>query len=194
MAKEKNNASIADMEEAALKEIGRRMEEEFHEAYLNRAKTKTGERAAYISAIHIACGAAERLGVFSDEEIDWFLLLAEHLKDLELGIVHPVLDCPMRSKALPTSEWHERAGIVNAVELLHASGMKYKPAAQRVILHMKLQGCSEKQVLSWCAEFKKGRVKNRAATRNYETAMKSIRGRSAEQLQRWVTKLELLDD
>jgi hypothetical protein len=75
----------------------------------------------------------------------------------------------------------KRAWVVHAIELLHATGMKYRPAAKRVIRGN--HGVSEKEALSWCKEFRKGNVKNPEAASVYKDYMAAIRRFNAQQLQ-----------
>lgn len=167
---------------------------EFREAYLGRAKT--GERAAYIEAIRALLGVLlyleEPLNL-SDEDpaYIWLVDLIRHLEDLNVGVVAPVFQCSTwRSKALSTAEWVARQWVVYDIELLHlAKGMKYKPAARRVIHGHKLDEVSEKEVLSWCKEFQQGRVVNQEAARLYEDGIAYLKRHSAEELQQDVAKL-----
>jgi hypothetical protein len=160
---------------------------EFREAYLRRAKTR--ERRAYIEAIRALTGVLmflERPLNLSDDDpaLLWFFDLVRHLEDLDAGIVPPVFRPLFGAKGLSTAEWMERVWAVCATELLHATGMKYPAAAKRAILRRQLHGVSEKELLSWCKEFRKGRVKNREAALVYEDYMAGIRGRNAQELQR----------
>jgi hypothetical protein len=160
---------------------------EFREAYLKRAET--GERAAYVEAIRALLGVL----LYLEEPLDlsdedpaymWFGDLISHLEDLNSGIVPPVF-CPGEEgrKGLSTAEWLRRAWAVHAIELLHATGTKYAAAAKRAIRGYQLHGVSEKEALSWCAEFRKGRVKNREAAEVYKDYMAAIQGFNAQQLQ-----------
>ena len=164
----------------------------FREAYLRRAET--GERAAYVEAIGALTGVLlyleEPLAV-SDEEpaYMWLVDLCKHLEDLDQGIVPPTLDCAERIKGLPTVEWMKRLWVVNAIELLHATGMPLEDAAQQAILGYRLRGVSEEEALSWRKEFRKGRVKNREAAECYEKYVATIRGDDAQSLQRSVAML-----
>jgi hypothetical protein len=166
---------------------------EFREAYLKRSET--GERAAYIEAIRALLGVLlyleEPLNL-SDEDpaYMWLIDLIRYLEDLHVGVVAPVFRAPWGSNALSTAEWMTRQWVVYDVELLHvAKGMKYEAAARRIIRGRKLHGVSEKDVLSWRKEFKKGRVKNREAAQLYEDGMAYLRGCGVEELQRNVARL-----
>jgi hypothetical protein len=167
---------------------------EFREAYLRRAKT--GERRAYIEAIRALTGVLmylEKPLNLSDDDpaVMWFVDLIRHLEDLDAGIVPPAFRCPVQSKGLSTAEWMERAWAVLAIELLHATGMKYLAAAKRAILHRQLHGVSEEELLSWRKEFRKGRVKNREAASVYEDYMAGIRECNAQELQDWIRREKL---
>jgi hypothetical protein len=164
----------------------------FREAYLRRAET--GERAAYVEAIRALTGVLLHLEeplTLSDEDpaLMWFFDLVRHLEDLDQGIVPPMLDCTERIKGLSTAEWMKRVWVVIATEHLHATGMKYKVAARQAILGHKLHGVSEQEALSWCAEFRKGRVKNREASWVYQDLMASIRKSNAQELQQGIALL-----
>jgi len=167
--------------------------DEFREAYLKRSET--GVRAAYIEAIRALLGVLlyleEPLNL-SDEDpaYMWLVDLIRHLEDLNVGVVAPVFQCSTwRNKALSTAEWMARERVVTAIELLHATGTKYKAAAQHAILGYKLHGVSEKEVLSWCAEFRKGRVKNREAAWLYGDWMAWVRMSNAQELQGAIARL-----
>jgi hypothetical protein len=154
------------------------------EAYLKRSET--GERAAYIAAIRAISLALwwVRADGLDDDEPDnegkkcslWFGELANQLKDLDDGIVSAALDCPVRRKGLSSSVWMDRSLAVGLVEWHHhVLGMKYEDAARHVISswgktdeRRTTLKVSEKELLSWLGEFRKGRVKDRAAIENYE--------------------------
>jgi hypothetical protein len=140
-------------------------------------RSKIGERAAYIKAMDAAGSAflylmqraGPKKGVPFEEYILWFLGLKRDLIDLDSGIVAPVLDCKNRVKGLTSSEWLERFEAVWAVEVLHSTGMKYKAAAKRVKEAMRApKNISEAAILSWCAEFRKGRVKHPLIAAEYK--------------------------
>jgi hypothetical protein len=182
------NKSLDEMDEEELAAyLLQRSLNEFRKAYLDRAEI--GERAAYIEAIRALGGVLLYLQEplrLSDEDpaYMWFMDLIRNLEDLDAGVVPPVFRCPVGSKALSTVEWMRRVWVVNAIELLHATGMKYRAAARRAILAYKLHGASEKELLSWCAEFRKGRVKNREAAFVYEDLIAWRRTASAQELQK----------
>jgi hypothetical protein len=164
----------------------------FREAYLRRVET--GERAAYVEAIYALTGVLSNLEeslAMSDAEpaYMWLCDLCRHLEDLDSGVVPPTLDCAERIKGLPTVEWMKRMWVVTAIEHLHATGVKYKTAAERAILGYQLQGVSEQEALSWCKEFRKGHVKNREAAWLYQDSMAWIRTRSAQELQQGIVTL-----
>jgi hypothetical protein len=168
--------------------------DEFREAYSRRAEI--GERAAYVEAIRALTGVLLYLEDplnLSDEDpaFMWFVDLQIHLEDLDSGIVPPMLDCDVRSKGLSTVEWKNRLWAVLDIETLHAAGMKYKDAAIYAIRGQKLLEVSEKEVLSWCAEFRKGRVKNREAVALYKDARAWLQRNEgdAEELQQAVARL-----
>jgi hypothetical protein len=173
--KDFNEKAFADQFRQSLKDV--------REAYLKRSET--GERAAYIAAIR-AISLALWWARIDDEPVVpgdegkkcslWFKELANQLKDLDGGIVSAALDCPVRKKGLSSSVWMDRSMAVVQVELLHCQcGMKYEDAARHVISNWaktdeKLTALkvSEKELLSWLGEFRKGRVADRAAVENYE--------------------------
>jgi hypothetical protein len=115
-----------------------------------------------------------------DPALDWFCDLIRHLGDLEFGIVPPMLDCAVRSKRLPTVEWMKRVWVVRAIELLHATGMKYEAAARGAIIGYQLRGVSEKEALSWRKEFQKRKVRNEEAMQVYEDNMAWLRKKVRE--------------
>jgi hypothetical protein len=138
---------------------------------------KIGERAAYIKAMGAALSAflylmqvaGPKEGVSFEGCIQWFFSLRRDLADLDSGIVAPVLDCKNRMKGLTSSEWLFRFEVVWAVEVLHSSGMKKKAAAKRVKEGMRLpKNISEAAILSWCAEFRKRRVKHPLIAAEYQ--------------------------
>jgi hypothetical protein len=138
---------------------------------------RIGERAAYIKAMDAALSAflylmqvaGPKEGVNFEGCILWFFGLRRDLADLDSGIVAPALDCKNRMKGLTSSEWLARFEVVWAVEVLHSSGMKKKAAAKRVKEGMRLpKNISEAAILSWCAEFRKGRVKHPLITAEYQ--------------------------
>ena len=136
------------------------------ECYIAHAeREKTGERRAYIRALNAMADALNNAislynsKLYNGKFFMWFDELQQMLADLDSGIVSPVLDCPVRSNALPTSLWMERMAAVTAVEALHYLGMKLKPAARRVLDGMPELKASERDLLSWRAEFRKGDVK-----------------------------------
>jgi hypothetical protein len=144
----------------------------FYTGYLDRGKT--GERAAYIEALevlHFAMSEFARLyGCANDECFHWFKGLQQMLEDLNDGVISPVLDCPVQSKAYPTNIWLERLAAVIAVEALCLLGQRPSAAAQRVITTMPLDA-SENDISSWRAAFKKDEVKNRVARPIYQDHM-----------------------
>jgi hypothetical protein len=142
-------------------------------------RSKVGERAAYIKAMDAAlsaflylmqvAGPKSRERVLFNECILWFFRLQQDLVDLDRGIVAPALECKNRMKGLTSTEWLFRSEVVCAVEILHATGMKYKAAAKRVKEGMRLpKNISEVAILSWCAEFRKGRVKHSLIAGDYQ--------------------------
>jgi hypothetical protein len=166
--------------------------DEFREAYLNRGKT--GERAAYIGAV-LALGGVllhleEQLALSDvDPAYMWFIDLTRELEDLETGIIPPVFRCRGGRKGLSTVEWLRRFAVVEAIELFHATGMKYDDAARRVILAYK-PGVSASEALSWCKEFKKRTaVKNKEAAELYEDMMAMIPTSGAQDLRRQIAIL-----
>jgi len=166
---------------------------EFREAYLGRAET--GELAAYIEAILKLGGVLmyleEPLGLSeSDLAYQWWCDLAQHLKDLSIGIVPPpVLKCPVGMKGLSTVEWLARERVVYAIELLHATGITYDAAARQVIRSYKLDRVLKEEALSWRREFKKHKVGNRRAMELYDEEMAWLEGASAEELKRDAAQL-----
>jgi hypothetical protein len=123
----------------------------------------------------------------------WLEDFVSHLKDLESGVVHPVFDVALRSKALSTTKWAERAHVAGTTEIFHAAGMKYGPAARHAILFCQggrtklmtdLREYSEGDALSWCAEFKKGRVKNRDAAEIYKNYREQVQSCSPKEIER----------
>jgi hypothetical protein len=116
---------------------------------------------------------------------DWFADLAQQLEDLNSGTVSATLRCT-RSKMLGTDEWMRRVGAVTAVEVMRRAGKTDKAAARRAIAKMpELQGTSEKEVLFWCAEFRKGRVKNAAAREQYRHFMKPMSSLDVKRAKEW---------
>jgi hypothetical protein len=158
----------------------------FYEAYLNRKKT--GEREAYIRALMALSGLVKHVAsrcektaqprtprYYYEECFDWFEVLISMLEDLDRGIVSATLDCQLRGKNLPTNVWVQRVTMVLAVEGQRLLGMKSRAAAQKVVDAIPHKGTSGEDILSWCAEFRKGRVKNEIARRIYERDMQSYR-------------------
>jgi hypothetical protein len=153
--------------------------EDFCKAYLKRSET--GERAAYIAAIRaISVALWVRIpepGPLGERCFLWFEELANQLEDLGDGIVSATLDCPVRKKGLSSSVWMERSTAAGIVEWLHYQhGMKYEAAARHLVSQWKnsrewtvlKEDTSEKDLLSWLGEFRKGRVADPAAVKNYE--------------------------
>jgi hypothetical protein len=186
------NKSLDEMDEEELAAyLLQRSLNEFRKAYLDRAEI--GERAAYIEAIRALGGVLlfleEPLSLSdADPAYLWFMNMTTNLEDLDAGVVPPVFRCPVGSKGLSTVEWMRRVWVVTAIEQLHATGMKRRAAARRAILAYKLHGASEKEVLSWCAEFRKGRVKNREAALVYGDVMAWVRTASPQELQRVIAR------
>jgi hypothetical protein len=152
-------------------------------------REKTGERRAYIRALNAMADALNNAISLYDSKLYngkffmWFDELQQMLADLDSGIVSPVLDCPVRSNALSTSVWMERMAAVTAVEALHYLGMKFKPAARRVLDGMPELKASEKDLLSWRAEFKKGNVNNPSALSIYRHEMEWLQGKSRAEIE-----------
>jgi hypothetical protein len=147
-----------------------------------------GERAAYTIALEQLSDAlshiAIRYGCNMASCFAWFGELQQMLEDLNDGIVSPVLDTPVpRSKALPTDVWMERGDAVLAVERLRCLGMKKPAAAKKVIKALPGLGASEKDLLSWSAEFRKDKVPNRRARRSYQDSMEILRKRPREEIE-----------
>jgi len=124
----------------------------FYLAYSERGKK--GERAAYIEALGVLITGKRdfmhRYGLKNDCDT-WFKDLEEMLRDLDDGIVSPLLDCQARSNALPSTTWLERTAAVLAIEVLCLLDVKVSAAAQRVIDAMPGLGASEGDILSWRA-------------------------------------------
>jgi hypothetical protein len=163
-------------------------------AYMDRAKT--GERKAYIKAIgEISDALFYALALIGDEAeeraydhmrcLEWFLDLAQQLEDLNNGTVSATLHC-VRSNMLGTDEWMWRLEAVTAVEVMRRAAMTDKAAARRAIAKWpELRGTSEKRVLFWCAEFRKGRVKNARASAGYRDFMKLVSGLDVKTAKEW---------
>jgi hypothetical protein len=120
----------------------------------------------------------------------WFIDLTRELEDLETGIIPPVFRCRGGRNGLSTVEWLRRFAVVEAIELFHATGMKYDDAARRVILAYK-PGVSASKALSWCKEFKKRTVMNKEAAELYEDMMAVIPTSGAQDLRRQIAILTL---
>jgi hypothetical protein len=106
------------------------------------------------------------------------------LEDLDDGIVSPVFDTQVpRRKALPTDVWRERGEAVVAVEMLRRLGMKKPAAAKKVIKALPELAASEKDLLSWCAEFRKNKVPNREARQSYQSSMDTLRKQTKEHIE-----------
>jgi hypothetical protein len=193
MAKEKDSEAGF---EAGFNELFKEDINAILEAYANRAKT--GEQAAYIEAVGAALHAfllywgrwcyEQSRTCPPGEASDWLENFASHLADLESGAVHPAFET-VRSKTLLTSQWLERFHAVWRVELFHAAGIKYRAAARRVISISELRGCSEKDVLSWCAEFRKGRVKNRIAAKLYKDYKEELQNLPIEEIEKQAAEI-----
>jgi hypothetical protein len=187
-----NREGVDDQVEAGFRWL---LDEDYNhilKAYQNRAKT--GERAAYIEAL---LGVLHVFGLYSGkyhfkalphEVHDWLEDFVTHLEDLNSSVVHPMFDTG-GSAGLLTSEWLKRCDVVTTTELFRAAGMKRESAARHAILFQKLEGYSEKDVLSWCAEFRKGRVKNRRAAEIYERYMERLRSLSPEKIEKEAREL-----
>jgi hypothetical protein len=170
----------------------------FYRAYMDRAKT--GERKAYIKAIEeVGQALFFALVLIGDEAearacdhmrcFDWFTDLAPQLEDLNSGTVSATLRC-VRSNMLGTDEWMRRLGAVTAVEVMRHAGKTDKAAARRTIAKMpELQGTSEKEVLSWCAEFRKGRVKNARAREGYRDFMEPMSSLDVKTAKIWARSM-----
>jgi hypothetical protein len=161
----------------------------FRSAYTDRIKT--GERKAYREALlavsGIACIIHDIYGKGDWGEtahFRWFENLRRMLEDLENGIVHPVLDCPvLRKNALPTDTWMWRAEAVEAVERLRCLGMRLDPAAQKVIDNMPGLEASVKDLRTWCSEFRKDKVNNHWAREKYQFTMAWLRRASRAEIE-----------
>ena len=132
---------------------------------------------------------------------DWLTELSNDLEDLDRGVVPPALRCEVQNKVLSTNVWFLRVRAVAIVEALHLAGMKYSPAAARVISAMQLEGVLERDVLGWRTEFAKGRVKHRDAAVRYKNTMRFLRrwnrvalGTWAQEILRGVEEMPIFDD
>jgi hypothetical protein len=181
---------IAEYKSILLESLDR-----FYKAHKDRAKT--GDRKAYITAIRNVEQALFFALVLLGDDVDprdpcphlrcfeWFGDLAQQLEDLNGGTVSPTFRC-VRSKMLGTDEWMRRIGAVTAVEVMRRARMTDKAAAKRAIANMpELQGTTEKEVLSWCAEFRKGRVKNARAREWYRHFMEPMSDLDAKEAKYW---------
>jgi hypothetical protein len=147
-----------------------------------------GERAAYMIALEqlneVVLETAIRYGCNTPDCFKWVGELRQMLEDLNEGIVSPVFDPPVpRKKAFPTDVWQERGHAVIAVEMLRCLGMKKPAAAKKVIKALPELGASEKDLVSWCAEFRKNKVPNREARESYQSSMKGLREQSREDIE-----------
>jgi hypothetical protein len=137
-------------------------------------------RQAYIDAISvILCARPNDDDPIMDDIANWLWDLNRDLRDLEMGIVAPALRCETGSNMRSTNEWEERVSSVALTEELRLLGHTYQEAARlpanlHNMFSMPDELVTEKDIIGWCREFRKGRVKNRRAVQNYDAAMSHL--------------------
>jgi hypothetical protein len=162
--------------------------------HLHRELSPKEVRRAYIEAIMATLCALEleraRTRKLSDppppEEVDehaarrWLERLIRDLEDLDRGVVAVALRCEVGAdgstqvSGLPTNEWMKRVSGVSLTEGLRLTGRfkTYEEAAQ-VVTELR-SGVTREEIIYWCREFKKGRVKHREAAKLYAFQMRTL--------------------
>jgi hypothetical protein len=152
-------------------------------------------RQAYIGAITLFVAALElerartrkpsdpTEGGEEDMELalGWIEKLIRDLADLDRGVVATALRCEvgvegsMRVNALTSSEWMRRVSGVSLTEGLRLAGRfkTYEEAAQ-VAADLHGGDVTKEEIINWCHEFKKGRVKHREAAQLYVFQMEAL--------------------
>jgi hypothetical protein len=112
--------------------------------------------------------------------IDWIERLISDLEDLDRGVVTAALRCEVgvegstRVNALTSREWMNRVSGVSITEGLRLTGRfkTYEGAAQVAAdLHGEV---TKEEIINWCHEFKKGRVKHQEAAKLYAFQMEAL--------------------
>jgi hypothetical protein len=117
---------------------------------------------------------------------DQFAKLAQTLQDVHDGVRAPILNPAIANRGDPTQVWLARAHVAVAVETLQWCGHSRQSAAQwaakqypglkRVIVESSghRSGSIEKVIISWCRDFKRGKVKNHYASRAYSVGLDKL--------------------
>jgi hypothetical protein len=116
----------------------------------------------------------------------WLKGLVAALGDLGRGITPPVLRAAKAAnKSLPTTEWRRFAAIsAGMTALTMISGISREEAANRALQQVRSIKTPKKVVLGRYEEFKKGRVRNRRAMKDYSDSCKRLEGLAPAQLRK----------
>src|SRR5262245_44466262 len=178
-------------------EVRREVRESFRQLAAMRLQNLSPKvvRQAYIEAITAFVAALElehaRTRKPSDppEEGDgdmglalgWIEKLIRALADLDRGVVAAALRCEVgvegstRVNALTSSEWMHRVSGVSLTEGLRLTG-RFKTDEEAAQAAADLHGgdVTKEEIINWCREFKKGRVKHPEAAQLYAFQMEAL--------------------
>jgi len=159
---------------------------------VDEANARSQHAVALLAIAHFLkqMGPAGDLAHFANQ----FAKLAQMLRDLDDGIRVPMLDpAPVRSRRRdPTMVWLPRAYVALAVETMRECGHSRKSAAEwaaerypglkQLITESGVSGADaersrdlEKTIISWCEDFRSGKVGNDYAKRIYADGLSKLK-------------------
>jgi hypothetical protein len=160
-------------------------------AYGQPARDVTELRSQYAVALLAIAGFLDRMGPDGDlaHFADQFAKLAQTLQDLDAGVRAPILTPALTNRGDPTVVWLARACVALAVEIMcrfvgHSRksaaewAAKRRPDLKQLITesgaHIVRSRSLEQAIISWCEDFRSGKVKNHYATQTYSKNLKGL--------------------
>jgi hypothetical protein len=126
----------------------------------------------------------------------WLKGLVNALADFDRGVVPPLLR-PVKAgdKSLSTNEWRRFAAISAGMTALRMCRVSRDDAASQALRAVKaIQNFEKSVVLSRYEEFRKERVKNKAATADYVRSCRILEGQPPDKLRQIARLLFIIAD